>query len=430
MLSITNRNSKETKSRGQSLVEMAIVAPILVLMLIGLYEIGALLWGYMTLLNVDREATRFSTIAGALDFSQPPEATLEENYEQIGYQKVITHAKRSNAGQLRLEQYLANTNVDDPNATIIISHIVVDTRQPCNSYPPGNQDEDCFETTADCEANEYTKDDLVAHPDMPGYEYLRYTVPTQNSVHSSKFDAATEAEKLKTDNNKFNCDLWKKLGVDAQPEWSSNSAITVEMFYEKRQVLNFPLFSWLLNPFPLYVQTTMRIDSNDYSPCELFPIIACESVIQSMQNGSEQNILDPGTCGRPSGHYGWVAWNPALNQSQDYLVEEFINPRTALNDYTDPTDSSDHELNAGDYVLGLTGVTNSDDIRDILDRLKNKPIIIPVYDNTAGGDANGMYHIVGFAEVKIRSINLPPGHGGSITAILSKYPVTDVCLGN
>ncbi len=429
MLITTKNNSKKEKSRGQSLVEMAIVAPILVFMLIGLYEVGALLWGYMTLLNVDREATRFSTIAGALDFSQPPAATLEENYEQIGYQKVITHATRSNAGQLKLEQYLADVNVDDPNATIIISHIVVDTRQPCNSYPPGNQVEDCFETIADCEANEYTKDDLVAHPDMPGYEYLRYTYPTQNSIHSSKFDAATEADRLKADNNKFNCNLWKKLGANAQPEWSGNSAITVEMFYEKPQVLGFPLFSWLLNPFPLYVQTTMRIDSDDYSPCELFPIIVCESVIQSMQNGSEQNILSPGTCGRPSGQYGWVSWNNS-DQSEDYLLEEFTNPRTALNDFTDPYQPSDHKLNAGDYVQGLTGVTNSDDIRDTLNRLKEKPITIPVYDNIAGSGANGTYHITGFAEIKIRSINLPVGQGGSITAILSEYPVTDVCLGN
>ncbi len=65
------RNKFRKKENGQSLVEMAVIAPILIFMLIGLFEVGYALWGYMTLLSVDRETDRYAAISGALDYSIP-----------------------------------------------------------------------------------------------------------------------------------------------------------------------------------------------------------------------------------------------------------------------------------------------------------------------------------------------------------------------
>jgi Flp pilus assembly protein TadG len=46
------------RERGQSLVETALILPILLLMFIGVLEVGWALRGYLTLLNASREALR------------------------------------------------------------------------------------------------------------------------------------------------------------------------------------------------------------------------------------------------------------------------------------------------------------------------------------------------------------------------------------
>ena len=51
---------KLSKQRGQSLVEMAIATPLLIIMLIGVFEVGWAIRGYLVLSNVNREAVRFA----------------------------------------------------------------------------------------------------------------------------------------------------------------------------------------------------------------------------------------------------------------------------------------------------------------------------------------------------------------------------------
>ena len=46
--------------RGQSLVEMAVIAPLLIFIFIGLTEVGWAMRGYMILLQGTREAARFA----------------------------------------------------------------------------------------------------------------------------------------------------------------------------------------------------------------------------------------------------------------------------------------------------------------------------------------------------------------------------------
>jgi hypothetical protein len=49
------------KSRGQSFVELAIVLPILLFLLIGFVEVGAIVYAYLSMLDVAREAARFAS---------------------------------------------------------------------------------------------------------------------------------------------------------------------------------------------------------------------------------------------------------------------------------------------------------------------------------------------------------------------------------
>lgn len=54
-------------SKGQALVESAIVFPILVFFLIGVFEVGWALRGYLVLTNANREAARYAARPGYLD---------------------------------------------------------------------------------------------------------------------------------------------------------------------------------------------------------------------------------------------------------------------------------------------------------------------------------------------------------------------------
>ncbi len=408
------------KERAQSMVEMALIVPILALMLLGLFEVGYAIWGSLTLTAVDREATRFSIKPGALDFQ-------EFTVDDIGYPNVITHTLISNAGQLNLSDYLFNGGgtPEDPRAAIIITHIVVDTQKPCRGLPG---------CATSCSPDE-PLDDLVLHPDMPNYSYLRYTYPPTSPV-TSRLDVAALAAQLKQKNDQFNCNLARK-GVIG--EWSNNSAMIVEMFYEQPQLLGVPLMSWILNPVPLYAQTTMRVDSQDLARCEVYPIALHTSTLSGwLENGSEQRDI---WNGGSASDRGWVSWQP--NPSSDYIEDELTNPRLANNDFIDPTDPSDTMLNAGDWIGSDGGNHNSSDVRNLLDTLKNRTIMVPVWDTFQGAPANPRrYHVARFALVQITDYCLDSGnqcqyvdqnnntYNGYITARLIDADVDYACPGN
>src|SRR5688572_24096566 len=112
-------NLLHTPKEGQSLVEMAIAIPLLLFMLIGVFEVGWALRGYLVLVNVNREATRYAVRPGYMDFST--QASMA-----VSYSKVLTWTQDSLSAQLKL-----NFNEVGGDSTLIISHLVVDTGQPC-----------------------------------------------------------------------------------------------------------------------------------------------------------------------------------------------------------------------------------------------------------------------------------------------------------
>lgn len=56
------KSSSTRDPRGQSLVEFAIVIPIFILVLLGLFDIGRAVWNYSTVANAAREATRVAVV--------------------------------------------------------------------------------------------------------------------------------------------------------------------------------------------------------------------------------------------------------------------------------------------------------------------------------------------------------------------------------
>lgn len=53
---------RNRKTKGQSLVELALVVPLILLMLVGMIEVGFLIFNYLNALDLTREAARFASV--------------------------------------------------------------------------------------------------------------------------------------------------------------------------------------------------------------------------------------------------------------------------------------------------------------------------------------------------------------------------------
>jgi hypothetical protein len=133
-----------------------------------------------------------------------------------------------------------------------------------------------------------------------------------------------------------------------------------------------------------------------------------------------------------AGGFGWLRWNTGATGSANVLARSLAWPGDSQ-DYTDrgndpnystvagspfdhsvrgfiePGDPTDTSMNIGDWVAGNTGNVNSSAVRDeLLDHIsRQREIRIIVWDETEGTGNNKNYQIHGFAVFKI--------HGFAIT---------------
>jgi hypothetical protein len=401
------------RATGQSLVEMAIISPLLILMLIGVLEVGWAIRGYIVLVNADREATRFSARGYYLDFN-------ERNPNDIGYVRVLSHTLDSLARQLPFDVLSP-----DPNGTLIVSHFVVDTGKPC-ADPPCN--DDCADDhnnrhgLCDCSSPtrrepDYPYDDWVAHPGMPEYQHFTtyYGIPRESRINYEE-----EVAKLKEQNDAFNCRLNLK---DPAAPWSINSGVMVEMFYDQPQLLGVPIISnYFTDPVHFYSNTWMRINSmsEESGLCELLPIAVHISTLESLNVGDPTGNIRNGT---DRGDFGWLRWTdvteviPSNPNSEEYLAEQIEQLRLAGTDFqeayvpSDPTqlctDPDDDKLNAGDCIWALTGNVRSNGVaRDQLDARIGQVRVFPVWNEAIGTGSNVAYHIVRFAKIRLGGFDL------------------------
>jgi len=394
-----------TGAQGQSLVEMAIITPLLLLLFIGVLEVGWAIRGYIVLLNADREATRFAARGQYLDFRQTERA-------DVGYDFVAAHTLDTISQQLDFDVLS-----EDPNATLIVSHYLVDTGKPC-ADPPCNDDckadnqnkhGGCDCSTPDRREPDFYYDDLILHPGVPGYEHFTalYGIPRETQINHDEL-----AARLKEQNDAFNCSLNAK---DSAVPWVPNSVVVVEAFYAQPQLLGVPIVSnYFTDPIPLYAQTAMRIAANrgngggeSEGQCMAWPITFSDDIFDDPHDPSFPLEIDAYE-GNSPGNFGWITWNPdPANNNANYVEDELSMPQMSMTDFTDVLDPNDHELSIGDNVSTGPGVANSDGIDEQLELLVGKKIIIPVYDENPGTGQNAYYHISHFAEIYIKEICLP-----------------------
>jgi hypothetical protein len=126
-------------------------------------------------------------------------------------------------------------------------------------------------------------------------------------------------------------------------------------------------------------------------PGQLFSNVAPNTVVIDVFNG----VL--------SEDFSWATWTGALDQPT--LVASLVPPGNSTN-YVNPDDSTDHEVNVGDWIVGRPGVPNSIDIRDAIDNLHDTDLIVPIFDQVRGTDDAPAYHVSGFVTVKIVGYHL------------------------
>jgi hypothetical protein len=81
---------------GQALVETALVLPLLLLLIVGLFDVGRAIWLSNTLATAVREATRYGVVHGALSGS--PTGPGSASYTPPNLDTVITAQVRKYAG--------------------------------------------------------------------------------------------------------------------------------------------------------------------------------------------------------------------------------------------------------------------------------------------------------------------------------------------
>lgn len=195
-----------TRSRGQSLVELAIVLAVLMFMLVGIVEYGFLLNKYLNLVDATREAARFGSNVNPFDEFN----NVDMNFFVRPDTSQPVDAVTNPAGLSDLVEDFVRPLVLNPAATddIVISFFSVD----------GDGDVLRFPTT------------------MPN-GYSRF------GQKNSRFSDA---------------EITARLDASAP----ATGVLLVEIFYNYPQTLNLPVFSNLVpNPIPVYTYAIMPLSA-------------------------------------------------------------------------------------------------------------------------------------------------------------------------
>ncbi len=211
---------------GQSLVELTLTLPLLLLMFVGLFEIGFALRNYLIVVNANREGTRFAARGLWFDDLSDPSAA-DMIFDRVSAAGGYVGNPQDGVRILRTE----SAGSDYPaNAKIYIYFVTV----PDQIYDGG----------------------LVNEPATFGQW------AAGSLGYATKVEIEAESEAARQINYDFNRDYFIGGALDIASE---NNFIIIETFYAHEQLLGLPFFTEILpDTIPLYSRTRMRI-TLDYS---------------------------------------------------------------------------------------------------------------------------------------------------------------------
>ncbi len=214
------------RNRGQSFVELMLVALILALLLAGVVEFGFLMNEYLHVMSASREAARFASNSVAI---ADDGSNIQDFY--------VTTAIRA-------------LSVLCPSATNCPIDLTGD-----------NGDDIVISVFSNAGAS------VVRFPDADGWSlcanysdqlfYPPYNQTPALLVDSSKWDSCTVHT-----SNVTTAEVAALRNSSAPP----SGIVLVEIFYNYPQTLGLPIFSDFLNPIPVYLHSAMPLSSAEPTP--------------------------------------------------------------------------------------------------------------------------------------------------------------------
>jgi hypothetical protein len=213
------------KERGQAMTEFTIILPLLLLMFIGVVEVGWAIRGYMVLLQASREAARYATRQDVAD--------LWGEDDDQAYRLVFSHFRVAGGFD---------------NATIIIHRYEAYTGKTCTSIP-------CNSSCATEDISDNSSDFFVSQDGI---------------TRTSRFNDQSRLDRLMRENHELNCekelryyqmclnwpgetqDSCKQLTLANVNTDFDNDSVLIEAFYDQPMLTRF-------RKIPLWVYTQMRI---------------------------------------------------------------------------------------------------------------------------------------------------------------------------
>jgi hypothetical protein len=208
------------QTEGQSLVELALALPLLLVMFVGLIEVGYALRNYLIVVNANREGTRFAA-----------RGRWFQDHGQEIFKRVVAAGGYTGTGAdevpiLRLQ----GAGDKEANTTIAVTLVEI----------PDQVDS--------------TGGMVIEDPIIYGPWY------TGTLSYESEIDAVALAESWRQANYDFNEQYFVSGEIDIPSE---DNFVIVEVWYEHKQLLGLPIFTEIMpDVIPLYAHTTMRVTIN------------------------------------------------------------------------------------------------------------------------------------------------------------------------
>jgi len=228
---IGKRIRSRKENSGQSFVELAIVLPILLFLLIAFVEIGAIIYNYLSLLDVVREAARFAA-------DRDPEVLNGDmsNYPTSACEDDALHYYLDTACVVIGTNFNQDITLNPATDDIAISIFTIDNNVVVDRKP--NDADGVWSLYAD----NWTKNcDGTFHSNTPFFPqtasdpWVAYSTPTSGPGTPTP-GAGTVVPGGPTD----------------------KGIVLVEIYYCHHQLLNLPLISDLIpNPVPLHAYAVM-----------------------------------------------------------------------------------------------------------------------------------------------------------------------------
>ncbi len=239
---------KDGRSRGQSMVELALLFPILLILLSGLIEFGFMLNEYLTLMDAARNAARFASDGLYYQWDNIGTSYVEGTPMDMSYCQSTRHFYRQAACLVNQE-----LSMEAP----VISMLDPDNPNFPNDPPPGYEDPNPSNGYLDpAEGN-----DIV----ISAFSFTENVGITARHPNNDGWSYAEDLDYLPGKVSRFTtADVTSSFISMNSP---STGYILVEIFYNYHHKLGLPwITAFIDDPLPLHVYAFMPLTSAEPTP--------------------------------------------------------------------------------------------------------------------------------------------------------------------